>query len=767
MWDRRRRNNLSPLKIKPGKKPARLKPANAYPARDPRLEDTSTHPFPLRNALNPTASDEGSTFPMLAVITAPPQFLGERLKPLELTRYAAALPEPGNPASESVRVAYSSPRGGTLDSPVDQNDSVAPPLPRAYGRVWEKGYPVAAEKPGLVDMLRPMLEPSLLTKETAAWVLPYPLRGHQVDAVNALMSNDIFFLADDPGTGKSVAACVALASKIQSGMVKRALFITSVSGLRTAAQTLRHWAPGMLVTAVRESSDQRALDWEIPAHIYLVDYATLTNDIEQEVLPNHLWDFDLILIDEVQTSGLGIQKFPGALQRLSSSIRWVLAGALPQEAEDWISLFSFLTPDQVSGTAGITLPDLRKRFKPYVLRRTKAELGRNLPQRTRQEIWVELDASHRKFYEEALAESRFTLNQLGDALTPTHIDANVDRVKQAITFEGEKLDGAKIRALVDLMEQISASGSKAVIFTHFRENGLERLQPVLEPYGVLRLDKETPEDKRLKILDAFRSQSHWHALLIEVGTRTGDEPLVEASYIIHVDHSWNPGVRLRAELRLHPAIFRAVAVHVYELWVADTIEEKIYMLLRERGLLPAAIPEDTSPVDIEEKITKEEWLQRILEIPVGEEPRRVAVAKPSGSGVLPGTSVLREKLSALSPDTLMAAVETFIKALGYPEVEPLDDPDEEGGYLLAWRQAEGIVERILVRCIRVSGNVGVAKGRALLKAMQTRGDCVGAYLVTTSDFTASLKTFADESGGDLALVSGTELYRHLHILGQF
>jgi hypothetical protein len=401
------------------------------------------------------------------------------------------------------------------------------------------------------------------------------------------------------------------------------------------------------------------------------------------------------------------------------------------------------------------------------MRRTKSELGKELPARTRQEIWVQLDAAHRKIYEEALAEARFTLSQLGDALTPSHIDATVDRIKQAINFERAKLDGAKIRALVDLMEQISAANSKAVVFTHFREEGLDRLQPVLEPYGVLRLDNETPEDKRIKILDAFRSQPHWHALLVEIGTRTGDEPLVEASYIIHVDHGWNPGVRLRAELRLHPMIFRAVAIHVYELWVAETIEEKIYQLLLERGLLPAAIPEDTSPVEIEEKITRDEWLHRVLEIPVGEAPQRVPAVQPTGTGVLPGTSVLREKLGELSPDTLMAAVETFIKALGYPEVEALDDPDEEGGYLLAWRQAEGIVERILVRCIRGSGNIGVSKGRALLKAMETRKDCVGAYLVTTTDFTASLKTLADESGGELALVSGAELYRHLHILGQF
>jgi hypothetical protein len=368
---------------------------------------------------------------MLAKSMEAPECLGEGFQPLTLDKMDAALEAPDAPASEPMRVAYPDNSGGSLHSPTNNGDIIPTPLPRSYGRVWEKGYPVAAEKPGIVDMLRPMLEPSLLTKETASWVLPEELRGHQMEAVNALMGNDIFLLADDPGTGKSVAACVALASKIQSGMVRRALFVTSVSGLRSAAQTLHQWAPGLLITAVRESSDQRALDWEIPAHVYLVDYATLNTDIEREVLPRHLWDFDLILIDEVQTTGLRFQEFPGAMQRLGSSIRWALAGALPKEAEDWISLFTFLTPDQVSGTAGITLPDLRKRFRPYLMRRTKAELSKELPARTRQEIWVQLDAAHHKIYEEALAEARFTLSQLGDSLTPTHIDATVDRIKQA------------------------------------------------------------------------------------------------------------------------------------------------------------------------------------------------------------------------------------------------------------------------------------------------------------------------------------------------
>jgi hypothetical protein len=206
---------------------------------------------------------------------------------------------------------------------------------------------------------------------------------------------------------------------------------------------------------------------------------------------------------------------------------------------------------------------------------------------------------------------------------------------------------------------------------------------------------------------------------------------------------------------------------MYEFWVAGTIDERIYALLAEKELLPSEVPEETRPTELEGRITLDEWLHRILGTPSGKEPERTPVKHPIGIGILPGTAILRDRLAELSPDTLNAAVETFIKALGYPEIEPLDEGNEGGSYLLAWRESEGEVERVLVRSMSTHKNVGIAKARALLKAMEIRRDCVGAYLITTSDFTSSCRKFADDSDGRLALVSGSELYRHLHILGQF
>ena len=643
-------------------------------------------------------------------------------------------------------------------------DPPTPPPAVQFG--WELNEVQMKDPASEIEMLQPFLEPNVLNAQTAPLVLPAALRGHQIEAVNALLAQKAFLLADDPGTGKTVAACVALMAQFQNGEIRRALYVCNKSGLRQTACFLAQWAPGLFFTVIHGDPEFRMRQWNTSAHVYLVDYETLREDIEQGKLTGNLLEYDLILLDQFQSTGLRYQSFPGPYQRLSARIRWALAGTLPKEVEDWVGLFAFLTPDQVKGASGITLPLIKRRFRSYLLHRTKDELKTDLPPRTRQEIWVDLDDEQTRRYENVIAEERYRLAQLGDAVSTSHIETAVSRLKRASNFAPESLSGAKVRALVDLVEQIAAANLKMVVFSQFSEGGIDLLQPVLEPYGVLKLAKAATEDQRIKVLDAFRAQEHWHVLLLEMGTRTGDESLVEATYIVHFDHQWNPAIRVRAEMRLHPQIFRSIPLNMYEFWVAGTIDEHIYELLAEKDLLPADVPEETKPTELEGRITLDEWLHRVLKIPSGIEPERVPVAPRVGTGMLPGTAILRDRLAELSPETRNAAVETFIKALGYPNVEPLAEEDDGSLYLLAWRESEDGVERVLVRSMISHKNVGIAKGRALLKAMEMRRDCVGAYLITTSDFTSSCRKFADESDGRLALVSGSELYRHLHILGK-
>jgi hypothetical protein len=192
--------------------------------------------------------------------------------------------------------------------------------------------------------------------------------------------------------------------------------------------------------------------------------------------------------------------------------------------------------------------------------------------------------------------------------------------------------------------------------------------------------------------------------------------------------------------------------------------EFIETLLREKPPEPEPeeLPTDVSPPTLdaepEEAVPEEETLDTEEESP---QPPSLAV-----TGLLPGDALKDTHWARVTPEELMEEVKLLMQALGYPEAETLSEPDEKGGDLLAWREKEGHIKKVLVRCVRSTKNVGVRQGRSLIKSMEAREDCLGAYLVATSDFTQSCRNLASESGGKLDLVSGAEFYRHLHILGR-
>lgn len=615
--------------------------------------------------------------------------------------------------------------------------------------------------------LRPRLEPPVLTRSGEVAVYPLPIRRYQLQAVQAMLGQNGLLLADDPGMGKTVAACLALLARFQAGQASRAIVVCSEEGGHCHwLSHLSTWAPGLSTMLVEGDKFQRQRAWNASAHVHVADYQTLAEDIEADILSGPSMEFDVLVLDAMQSLRRAEGRQARAVERLRTKQRWGLGGGTPRQAEDWLAIFSLLAPELTRGGAGDTLPDLRQRFKSSVLRRTKHEVASELPAVVRQELWLDLDVPLAQAYREALAEERHRLERLGGSVTLTHIAVAVDRLKQAINFTPDTLDGPKIRALVDLVEEITGCQGKVVIFSPYRHESLDMLMPVLEAYGALRLEAAAPEDIRRGVVHAFRQDPGRRVLLADIEARSDGEPLYDASYVIHFDHTWNPASRRRAEARLYPTGEAQVPVTIYELWMAGTLDERLHALLELKGLLPmdGGLARGT---EWEEGLKLDDWLGEILE--VSREPgaplRRTLQPQSFGIGALPPTDVLRSKLAALSLDEVLQGVEQFIRALGFQEVEPATWPARDGGYLLASRTTDAGKESILVRYMKVDTTVGVSDAREVLETLGQQGECLGAYFLATSDFTPSCKKLADESKGQLALVSGIEFYRHLHILG--
>jgi len=759
---------------------------------------------------------------------------------------------------------------------LDEQTAPGPPPLTRYSPVIDAEGKVSAEIPG-IHLLRPFLELPLLSSEIEPSLVPVSLSEHQVKASKALFDRHALLLADDPGTGKKAAICVALANLFQQGEVERVLILCPEWAGRQWLGALNRWAPSLASIFIQGERECREVGWYNRAHVYLTDYQTFAEDVENQLLAVGELVIDLLVLDGINSTRYQTRQITTALKLVGADKRWALAGSLPSDPEGWLYIFGILTPERVGDAVGLTLPDVERRFFPFMLRRSKADLVEELPRLTRHEVWLDLDPRQAQAYQEALREERDRLSKLGEVVTRTHVMTAIDRLKKTSNFALDLLEGVKVRASVDLIEDLSTSGTKIVVFSQYIEEGLDRLRPALEAYGVLSLYKETSESERSRILEAFRKDSQWHVLLMEMGASTDGEPLTEATYILHFDHSWNPAIRRRAELCLNPSLGPSMPLNIYEFWVADTIDEEIYALLAERGLLHPMMPDETQPADIEERLTLDDWLREVLDVPPPPEPVlgltmpispevKPPSAEPVEEDVLsqlgevegedvvtsevqppsfepaegeilllptkaegediiaaeeqsPSVESIEEDilpfldevegediavaevqppsfepaegeflvlptepeeediitpeiqpqpveptegdLSTLPLEVLIKCVELLMQDHGYPDLDVIDKLDEGGGEWIAHRFEDDEVESVYVRFFRTEKNVNIRKARAVLKALETHGECQRAYLVTTSGFSRTCRKLAIESEGKLVLVIGDELSEFL------
>lgn len=756
----------------------------------------------------------------------------------------------------------------------EQTPPGPPPLTR-YSPVIDAEGKVRVETPG-IDLLRPYLDFPFLSYEVKPSLVPVSLSEHQAKAAKALFDRSALLLADDLGTGKKVAICVALANLFQQGEVERALILCPEWAGRQWLGTLHNWAPSIASVFVKGERECREVGWHNRAHVFLTDYQTLAEDIENNLLTVGELEFGLLVLDGINNSRYQTRQITTALKLVRADKRWASAGSLPSDPEGWLNIFGLLTPERVSDAIGLTLPDIEKRFFTFMLRRSKADLMEELPRLTRHEVWLDLDPRQAQAYQEALMEERDRLSKLGGAVTRKHIMAAIDRLKKTSNFTLDWLDGVKVRALVDLIEDLSSSGAKIVVFSQYIEEGLDQMRPALEAYGVLSLLKETSESERSRILEAFRKDAQWHVLLMEMGAHTDGEPLPEATYILHFDHSWNPAIRRRVELRLHPSSGPSMPLDIYEFWVANTIDGEIYALLAERGLHPRLMPDETQPADIEEELSLDDWLKGVLDVPPPTEPVsgltvpiipeaqppsaepmeedissrpseeegedlmasevRPPSVEPAEEDILPHPDEIEDEdiavpesqsplfesvegdilllptdvegedtvaaedqppavevaeeyvqplpaepeekdvvtpevqpppdkptesdLLTLPLETLIKGVELLMLDQGYPDLEVIEEL-EEGGEWIAHRVRGDEIESAYVRFFRTERNIDIRKVRAVLKVLETHGDCQLAYIVATRGFSRSCKKKAKESEGKLILITGDELSEYV------
>jgi superfamily II DNA or RNA helicase len=418
-------------------------------------------------------------------------------------------------------------------------------------------------------------------------------------------------LADDMGLGKTVQVLAFLARERAEGRLERpALVVCPTSVGPNWVGEARRFAPGLRV-AVLERGDRRALLESLAEHdLVVTSYALMVRDGAALAAV----EYSVVVFDEAQNLKNDTSKSYRAAIELKAPMRLCLTGTPVENHLGELKAQCDLAMPGLLGTArgfkqqfrtpierendAAAADALRRRLKPFLLRRTKAEVAAELPPRTRIEHAVVLEDAQRDLYEtlrarmekrvrEALAERGIQRSHITllDALLklrqvccdPRLVDLPAARKVTA---------SAKREALMDLVPTLVEDGRAALVFSQFTSM-LDLIAEDLDVRGLpyVRLDGET-RDRSTPVARFQRGEVPLFLISLKAGGVGLN--LTRADTVILYDPWWNPAAEAQAIDRAH-RIGQDKPVFVYELLCTGTIEEKMQALKAKKRDIAAAV----------------------------------------------------------------------------------------------------------------------------------------------------------------------------------
>jgi len=443
------------------------------------------------------------------------------------------------------------------------------------------------------DIFRAQLRP--YQKEGAAW-LEF-LRKNELGGV----------LADDMGLGKTVQAiamiCKAV-TEIGNNERKPFLIIAPTSVVENWRLEFNKFAPNLTVAVLRRGNrdiEYSALDKN---DAVIVSYAILRRDSEKLSAK----DWRGIILDEAQFVKNYQSNTYAIIRKLKTRCRLALTGT-PMEnnlMELW-SIFSIVSPGlfpppekfrEIFQTPIEKLADkimlgrLRKRVKPFLLRRKKDLVEKELPQKSEQLLTLEMESDQRKIYDLYLQKQRQVILGLlsagGMKKHQFEILTALMRMRQICLHAGlidkryGKTSSIKIESLMEQLENVLSENHKVLIFSQFT-SFLSLVKDNLDSKKIDYCYLDGSTRNRAQVIDEFQNGKK-NVFLMSLKAGGIGINLTAADYCIILDPWWNPAVENQAVARSH-RIGQTKPVMVYKYIIKNTIEEKVVALQEKKKRL--------------------------------------------------------------------------------------------------------------------------------------------------------------------------------------
>lgn len=479
---------------------------------------------------------------------------------------------------------------------------------RDDGKVERAAIPALAElcdaldhpRPKSFERLAPIIEgfehipEAALPGDLTATLRPYQIAG--VSWLSFLRKTGLgAVLADDMGLGKTLQTLCAIQG--------RTLVVCPKSVVFNWADEIRKFRPGLRASIYH--GPKRALDRA--ADVVITTYAVLR--LDEDILAKEDWA--CVVIDEAQAIKNPDSQIARAAYGLRGEFRVALSGTpVENRLEELWSLLHFTNRGLLggrrdfderwskpigNGAAGAAAA-LRKKVRPFVLRRLKRDVAPELPPRTDQVLYCELEDGERDIYDAVKAATRNdVVKKLSEGTGVLAALEALLRLRQAACHSAlvpgqSAASSSKVERLLESLEEATADGHKSLVFSQWT-SFLDLVEPHLREAGIdfVRLDGSTRD--RAGVVAEFQRADGPPVMIISLKAGGTGLNLTAADHVYLLDPWWNPAVEDQAADRAH-RIGQDRPVLVHKLVAKDTVEEGILALQeRKRGLADAALGE--------------------------------------------------------------------------------------------------------------------------------------------------------------------------------
>ncbi len=388
------------------------------------------------------------------------------------------------------------------------------------------------------------------------------------------------------------------------------LVVAPTSVVTNWLREVERFAPHLRAVAWTGPDREKRLHEVDGADVLITSYALLRRD--EDFLQKY--DFAYVILDEAQNIKNPLSATARAAKKLRSQRRLALTGTPIENrlSEIW-SIFDFLSPGMLGDLTTFeeryarpidrgdqeSIRRLRAVVHPLVLRRTKSEVAKDLPERIVVERECDLPTAQRALYQQVLAQVRANvmgeIERVGITRSQIAILAGLTRLRQAacdprlLKLPGDFVDddSGKLDSLREIVSEAIQSGHRTLVFSQFVEM-LTLIRRALEKDGVRYeyLDGSTKD--RMDRVDSFNNDESIPVFLISLKAGGAGLNLTGADTVIHFDPWWNPAVEDQATDRAH-RIGQTRVVTAYRLIARGTIEEKVMALSAKKRELVASV----------------------------------------------------------------------------------------------------------------------------------------------------------------------------------